>query len=274
MTKIKKEAFSYIKGMFIQHNMVKRTVFAFLSIIIMGFGIALFSVSGFGVDPFTSMNMNVSSAIGIGYGTYQMAVNLAILIFVIAVAHRGLVGIGTVANMIGVGYTCEFFMGIMNRGFAGHLSSLPFRLALLVAGIVVLCFASSLFFTANVGVGPYDALGFMFSNAAKVPFKWARVITDVLVVLIGAAANGGITAIAGGDFSAIKNIGIGTVITAFCMGPLVNFFNSKVSSKIMNVDYEHISRDVAFFMIKGAMVRGKEIFAMSNFFPGSPAFRI
>lgn len=65
MKKFQNEAYGYIKDMFVQHNMVKRCVLSLLSIIIMGFGIALFSVSGFGVDPFTSMNMNVSSTIGI-----------------------------------------------------------------------------------------------------------------------------------------------------------------------------------------------------------------
>ena len=92
MKKFQNEAYGYIKDMFVQHNMVKRCVLSLLSIIIMGFGIALFSVSGFGVDPFTSMNMNVSSTIGISFGTYQMIINAVIIVFVVAVAHRGLSG--------------------------------------------------------------------------------------------------------------------------------------------------------------------------------------
>ena len=58
-----------------------------------------------------------------------------------------------------------------------------------------------------------------------------------------------------GDISKVKNIGIGTIITAFCMGPLINVFNKYVSAKIFNVDYEKISKNVAFFMLKGAMVK-------------------
>ena len=37
------------------------------------------------------------------------------------------------------------------------------------------------------------------------------------------------------------------------MGPLINFFNKTLSAKIFNVDYAQISKDLAFFMIKGAM---------------------
>ena len=85
--------------------------------------------------------------------------------------------------------------------------------------------------------------------------KWTRVITDIAIVLIGLAASGGLTAVFHGNFSEVKNIGIGTLITAFCMGPLVNFFNKHLSSKILKVDYESLSRDLAFFLIKGALIK-------------------
>lgn len=251
---LKNEAYGYIKDMFAQHNMVKRIILSFMSIIIMGLGISLFSVSGFGVDPFTSMNMNIASTLGVGFGTYQLIVNTIILIFVIIVAHRGLVGVGTVFNMVGCGYACEFFEGLIKPAVADNYS-FAVRIPLLIVGIITLCFACSLFFTANIGVGAYDALGFMLSRSTKLDYKWVRVITDIAVILIGLVFSGGITSILKGDFSSIKNIGIGTIITAFCMGPLINVFNKHVSSKIFNVHYEKISREVAFFMIKGAMLR-------------------
>lgn len=248
------EAYGYIKDMFAQHHMVKRVVLSLISIVVMGFGISLFSVSGFGVDPFTSMNMNVASTIGIGFGTYQLIVNFVILLYVIIVAHRGLVGVGTVFNMVGCGYICEFFQNIFEPMVKEHYT-LALRVPLLAAGIITLCFACSLFFTANVGVGPYDALGFMLSRGIKLEHKWVRVITDVTVVLIGLVISGGLTSLLHGNISGVHNIGIGTVITAFCMGPLINLFNKYVSAKILNVDYERISKDVAFFMIKGAMLK-------------------
>lgn len=259
MKRIKNEARGYIADMFAKHHMCKRTVLSIISIITMGFGTALFSVSGFGVDPFTSMNMSVSEVLGMSFGTYQLIVNSIILLYVIIVAHRGLVGVGTVFNMVGVGYTCEFFSSWLMPLVEQNNNSLSIRIPLLLAGIVVLCFSCSLFFTANIGVGPYDALGFMLSRFAKIPYKWVRVITDVAVVTIGLVAGGGVSAIASGDFSSIHNVGIGTIITAFCMGPLIHFFNKTVSAKIFNVDYERISKDLAFFMIKGAMKKSAKV---------------
>lgn len=257
MKKFQDEAYGYIKDMFVQHNIIKRVVLTVLSIIIMGLGISLFSVSGFGVDPFTSMNMNISSALGIGYGTYQLIVNAVIIIFVVAVAHRGLIGIGTMVNMVGVGYSCELFEGLIRPLVADYSDNMIVRICLLAAGIIVLCFSCSLFFTSNIGVGPYDCLGFMLSQKTGISYKWVRVITDIAVILVGLVASGGMTAVLSGDFGSVKNIGIGTIITAFMMGPLVNFFSKKVSSKILNIDYAAISKDVAFFMLKGAMVKNR-----------------
>ena len=129
------------------------------------------------------------------------------------------------------------------------------RIVLLAVAVVLMCFSSSLFFTANVGVGAYDTLAFMITQKTKVPMKVTRVITDVSVVLIGLAVSGGLAAVFKGNFSEIKNIGIGTVITAFCTGPLVTFFNKHVSEKILNVNYERVGKDVAYFFIKGALLK-------------------
>lgn len=255
MKKFSGEAIGYIKDMFVQHNMVKRSVISALSILIMGFGISLFSVSGFGVDPYTSMNMNIAYATGIRFGTVQLIMNMCVLLFIIIVAHRGLVGVGTVFNMVGCGYVCEFFEGVFTPVLAPYYDLLAVRLVVLAIGIVVLCFSCSLFFVANVGVGPYDALSFMLSRKSHMQHKWARVLTDITVVTIGLVVSGGLEAALHGDFSAIHNIGIGTVITAFCMGPLINFFSQHVSSKILDVDYEKLSKDVAFFMLRGAMLK-------------------
>lgn len=254
MKKFEKEAYGYIKDMFAQHNMVKRILLTIISIIVMGFGIALFNVSGFGVDPFTSMNMNVSSTLGIGYGTYQLIVNAVIIVFVVIFAHRGLIGVGTAINMIGVGYSCELFSSLIAPMIGDNIIV---RICLLAAGIIVLCFSCSLFFVSNIGVGPYDSVGFMISNATKIHYKWVRVMTDIAVIIIGLVVSGGFTALMRGDLSGVKNIGIGTIITAFMMGPLVNFFSKHVSSKILDVNYADLSRDVAFFMIKGAMVKNR-----------------
>ena len=233
------EAKGYIKDMFSQTHMAKRTVLSFVGIFLMGFAISLFSLSNFGVDPYTSMNMNISSVVGMSFGTYQLIVNAVILLVALIVAHRGLIGVGTAFNMVLVGYTCDFFEKLLSPLVSGVFAQ---RIVLLVVAVVLMCFATSLFFTADIGVGAYDTVAFMITQRTKVPMKVTRVITDVSVVLIGLVVSGGLAAVFKGNFSEIKNIGIGTVITAFCTGPLVTFFNKHVSEKILNVDYGRVGK--------------------------------
>lgn len=63
-------------SVFKQEKGAKRFFMMIFSILLMGFGISLFSYSDMGVDPFTSMNMAISGKIGISFGFYQMRICL------------------------------------------------------------------------------------------------------------------------------------------------------------------------------------------------------
>ncbi|MBQ8766041.1 MAG: hypothetical protein IJZ16_04495, partial [Clostridia bacterium] len=67
-------------NIFSQKDGAKRTTFMFLSILLMGFAVSVFSYSGMGVDPFTALNMSVSAKLGISFGLYQMCVNGIVLV--------------------------------------------------------------------------------------------------------------------------------------------------------------------------------------------------
>ena len=198
-------------------NGARRLAVMFASIFLMGFGISVFSFSDLGVDPYTAMNMAISEKLGIGFGFYQMFVN-AIILSVVAFCSKKLIGIGTVVNMVGVGYVCEFFTKLYAR-FLPTPEALFVKCILMLTGVVLLSLAASLFFTASLGVGPYDATGFVMDEKTKIKYKWCRVITDLVCTGVAIAFAG--------------PVGIGTVVTAFCMGPVVSFFNKAVSEKLV-----------------------------------------
>ena len=140
----------------------RRVGMMFFSILLMGFGISVFSFSGMGVDPFTALNMSVSAKIGVSFGFWQMLVN-AVLLLIVARFSKKLINLGTVINMVGVGYVCDFFTALYAR-FLPEPTSLPVRLGLMLCGVVLLSLSASLFFTASLGVGPYDAVGFVLRD--------------------------------------------------------------------------------------------------------------
>ncbi|MCC8080889.1 MAG: hypothetical protein LIO80_02555 [Lachnospiraceae bacterium] len=65
----------------------------------------------------------------------------------------------------------------------------------------------------------------------KGQFRWVRILTDAVCVVLG----GLLYFLAGGNLSELgAQIGAGTVVTALFMGPLIDFFNRRVSQPILN----------------------------------------
>ena len=201
-----------------EKNGAKRMFLMPMSILLMGFAVSIFSYSGMGVDPFTALNMSVSAKLGMSFGFYQMCVNGIILVLVALVAKK-LINLGTIVNMVGVGYVCEFFTGIYSEVLPENPSVLVKTVAMLL-GVFLLSLSASLYFNCDLGVSPYDALGFVMEEKTKLKYRWCRVATD-LVCTAGAFVLGG-------------PIGVGTVITAFFMGPVISFCDNAISKKVLN----------------------------------------
>lgn len=210
-----------LKSVIKSENGVRRLIMMVSSILIMGFSVSVFSYSNLGVDPFTSMNMGIAAKLGISFGFYQMCVN-AVLLVAVLIFGRELIGIGTVVNMVGVGYICQFFTSIYSK-YLPENNPMAIRILLMIIGVILLSFAASLYFTSSLGVAPYDAVGFIVEHKTDIPYKWCRVITDLICTAVGFTFGG--------------PVGAGTVVTAFFMGPIISFFNKEVSPKLLTGNF-------------------------------------
>ena len=189
-----------------------------LANLILGLGICLLRLSGFGTDPFTCMNLGVSSKLGMSYGTYQMILNI-ILFIPVFILDRKSFGVGALVNMLVLGYFVEFFVflfGIAGVTIEGLVGNLIARIPVLIIGVFVVCFGIALYMFCELGSAPYDRIGVIIESYShgKIKFKWARVCLDIIATAIG--------------FVTGSVVGIGTVIIAFFTGPVVSFFKDKV----------------------------------------------
>lgn len=201
-----------------RRDLAVRIALVVVANLILGVGISLLRLSGFGTDPFTCMNLGVSSKLGMGLGLYQVIFNL-ILFIPVFILDRKSFGIGALVNMFGLGYFIEFYMflfgaaGITIEGLAGAMGA---RIPLLVAGVLVVCFGIALYMFCDLGAAPYDRLGVIIETYShkKIKFKWARIAMDLTSIAVGLLTG--------------SVIGIGTVVVAFFTGPIVSFFREKV----------------------------------------------
>lgn len=185
-----------------------RVIMALTGVTICGFSVGLFQASAFGMDPFQCFVHGLFNRISINFGTLYMCVNL-LLLLLIFLTDRHYIGIATLMNIFLLGYIVDFTA----RGLDILLpqKTLGVRVLLLAAGILILCFSSSLYYTADLGVSAYDAIALILTDKKIARFAICRVGCDLFCVLCG--------------FLLKAVIGIGTVITAFFMGPLIEWFN-------------------------------------------------
>ena len=207
----------------------KRRIFMSLAgVIICAVSVGAFKLAALGVDPFQSLMSGLDSVIPIKFGTLYVIVNVILLIFSIVVDRHN-IGIATFINLFLLGYITQFTHEMLQKIFPDP--SIAFRAVCLVIGIVVICFGSALYMTADLGVSTYDAIAIVMSGKWKLgKFKYIRICTDLVCVIAGCV----LFVSAGNPMSDIPTIaGIGTIITAFFMGPLIEFFNEKVARPLL-----------------------------------------
>ncbi len=208
----------------------RRIAMSILGVLIGAVSVGFFKLASFGVDPFQSFMSGIDRLIPIGYGTLYVIVNACLLLFAL-VFDRHYIGLATMINLFLLGYVVQFSYDTLLLIFPAP--SLFVRIICFLFGFVMLCLSSSVYMTADLGVSTYDAIALILANKWKLgKFKYIRICTDVVCVALGVI----LFLPGGGAWEEIPAfVGIGTILTAFFMGPLIDFFNRKVSVPLLGV---------------------------------------
>lgn len=209
-------------------NLPKRIAMSLFGVIICAISVGIFKIAALGVDPFQSFMAGLDSLIPIDFGTLYVIVNAVMLLFAL-VFDRHYIGIATFINLFLLGYITQFTYAYLQTVIDDP--SLPVRILCLVIGVVIICFGSAFYMTADLGVSTYDAVALIIVNTwKKGKFQYVRIITDLVCVVLGVI----LFLMAGGTAAKIPTIaGVGTIITAFFMGPLIEFFNVHIARPIL-----------------------------------------
>ena len=209
-------------------KLAKRIFMSLFGVIICAISVGVFKIAALGVDPFQSFMAGLDKLVPLDFGLLYIIVNALLLIFAL-VFDRHYIGIATFINLFLLGYITQFSYQFLQTVIVEP--SIFVRAACLVVGVVVICFGSAFYMTADLGVSTYDAVALIIVNTwKKGKFQYVRVFTDIVCVILGAA----LFVLGGGKISAIPTIaGIGTIITAFFMGPLIEFFNVHVARPLL-----------------------------------------
>ncbi len=196
--------------LFCRPHMERRIPVLIISVILMGFCVSVFDQIQFGTDPCTVFNLGVARNVlhWDDLGTWQLIFNLILLAVILAMKEGRRIGLGSLANMVLVGYSKDFFDGVFN---AVHpLTGAPMWecIAAFVPTMALFLVAVSFYMVVELGVAPYDAVSQILSGwMPKIPFAYIRMAYDLLVTVVGLLLG--------------STVGIVTIITGFCLGPII-----------------------------------------------------
>ncbi len=190
----------------------RRIVMTIFGVLIAGFSVGMFNFSAFGMDPFQVLAHGISMHIPLGYGTFYSILNLLMLVVVFFI-DRKKIGLGTFINIFLLGYVVQFSSWLFDTLIPNP--TIVIKIVFLLIGIIIISFGSALYFTGDLGVSTYDAVALILSEKKVARFQYCRIGSDFICTLIG--------------FLLGATVGIGTVITAFFMGPIIAVFNRKIA---------------------------------------------
>lgn len=207
----------------------KRILMSVLGVTVCGISVGFFKRATFGVDPFQSFMSGLDAILPIRFGTLYVLANICLLLFSL-INDKRRIGIATLVNLFLLGYIADFSHQLLNNLFPEL--GLVGRFVMLIIGIVTMCLSSAFYFTADMGVSPYDAVSLIIAEKWKLaPFRYCRIASDLICVIIGVV----LFWISGQPLSELGQlVGIGTIITAFFMGPLIEVFNVHVAQPFLN----------------------------------------
>lgn len=182
-------------------HMARRIIQLFVGLFLYGAGCALTVEAGLGVDPWTVFAQGISIHTGVGIGWVTNILGFFVLLLWIPLRQKP--GIGTIANILLVGTSMQLVLDVVPP-----INGLWAQLAVLLGGIALVAIASGLYIGARFGPGPRDGLMTGMNSRLGWPIWLCRALVELTVLAAGWLLGG--------------TVGIGTVLFALLIGPLVH----------------------------------------------------
>jgi hypothetical protein len=180
--------------------MTRRLLQLLVGLAMYGVSLAMFIRAGLGLDPWDVFHQGLAGKAGLSIGTVVVAVSFLVLLLWIPLRQRP--GIGTLCNAVLVGVFADIGLALIPA-----FSHLGGQIGMLAGAVVLNGIASACYIGARLGPGARD--GLMTGLARRTGWSVRTSRTGIEVVVLGAGW------LLGGS------IGVGTVVYALAIGPLV-----------------------------------------------------
>lgn len=186
-------------------SILLNALIAAVSLFVNGFGIYLTILAGIGAAPWDVFSLGLSKTLGILYG--NASVTVSFLILAVDVLMKEPIGIAMFIDAVVVGKAVDFcnFLALFSqpRTMIGSV-------IMMIVGLFIIGYTCFTYMWASLGCGPRDTLLVGLAKRLKrIPIGAISIMILSMVTLVGYLLGG--------------PVGIGTLICAFCTGPIMQF---------------------------------------------------
>lgn len=209
---------------------MKKEVLKYLKLIagliLCSIGIVTILNSNLGLSPWDVLNQGLNNIFGITLGEANLVVGFFVVLFSILLKQP--IGSGTIINLLLVGV---FIDSCIYLDFIPKGESFIFRVLLLIVGIIIFSYGCYLYISTGMGCGPRDGLMIILTKKTKYSLSKIKTVIEICALSLGFVLGG--------------FVGVGTVVSSLCVGPLIQFF-----FKINNKDVKELEHRSIFYEIK------------------------
>ena len=180
---------------------IKTLIFLVLGLSLFAIGETLLITANQGVSPWTVLAQGISFQTNLSIGFTTFIVSLIVLILWYPLKQKP--GLGTILNIVLISIIIDLTIPILP-----YPKSFLFQIIQSIIAVFIVGLGSGFYLTANLGPGPRDGLMTGLQSLTNQPIALIRTIIEVSAVGIGFYL-GGI-------------VGIGTLLFAFGIGPMVS----------------------------------------------------
>lgn len=206
---------------------LKKLIRLFLGFLFCAMGIAFMVNANLGLSPWNVLHQGIANKIGITIGTATIAVGFILVIIDVILGEK--IGWGTILNMIFIGMFLDI---ILFSGLIPVSNNLWVGIVMLIIGMTLMGFGMVLYLGSELGSGPRDGMMIAFQKITKKPIKIVRGTMEISALMLGYLLGG--------------PVGIGTLITAFCLGHFIQLVFKICNFKSDNIKHRFIYQDIEY----------------------------
>lgn len=188
-------------------NLGKRILLVIIGQLFISAGVSLLLYINLGADPMGVFHTGVANALNIHFSQAFFIENIVVLVLVYFI-DKSYIHIATVLTLFVVSMTTNYFT-VLFMLFIPHDAVFMIKIILLLVACLLISIGLNFYVLPDLGVGPLDVVVEMIVDKKRYSYQSVKVIADLVYLAIGFALGG--------------VVGIGTIISAFVVGPMIQF---------------------------------------------------